>query len=76
MVCRFLYDGRTCVLFIICENFNKTECCTKISGQMSVWNCRKKLVLWCSCETKVVIVFYWKMCLEELGFKCDCVLEY
>ena len=69
-ICRVLYNGRTSVWFIICENFNKIECCTKVISEISVWNCRKELDLWCSCKMRVVVVFHWKICkLGRDGFQ-------
>ena len=61
MICRILYNSRTIVWFIVSENFDKIENCTKLSREVSVWNCREKLVLWCSSKMKVIIVFDWEV---------------
>ena len=62
IICRVLYNCRTSVWFIICEIFNKVECCTKFSGEVKMWNCREELILWCSREMDVVVMFYRIMC--------------
>ena len=43
--------------------------------EISVWNCRKELVLWCSRKLKIVEFFGKCALLEELGFRQSCVLD-
>ena len=62
MVCRVLYNYRTSVWFVICETYSKIEFCTKFSAEISVWNCREQLVLWCSRKMDDIVMFYGKMC--------------
>ena len=76
MICRTLYNSRTGVWFIICENFNEIECCTKLSIEVGVWDRREELILWCSGKMENIVVFIGKCAiLEELDIKRICVLE-
>ena len=69
MICRVLYNSRTGVWFIISENLNKIKNCTKLSREVGVRNCRKKLILWCSSEMQIIVVLYWKMSdFKRVGF--------
>ena len=76
MNCRILYNSRTGVWFIICENVNEIESCTKLSREVGVWDRREELILWCRGKMEIIVVFIGKCAiLEEIGFKRICVLE-
>ena len=70
MICRILYNSRTSVWFVICENFKEIDCCTKLSREVGVWNRREKLILWCSGKMEIIVDFIGKCAfLEELDCK-------
>ena len=56
MVCGVLKNCRTNIRFVISENFNATESCTKFRGEISMGYRGKEVVLGSCSKVKVIIV--------------------
>ena len=61
MVCIVLNNCRTNIRFVISENFNEIDSCTKFRGEIRMWYRWKELVLGSYSKVKVIIVFYRKV---------------
>ena len=62
MVCSVLNNNcRTIIRFVVNENFNETESCTKFRGEISMCYRCKELVFRCCSKVKVIIVLYGKV---------------
>ena len=61
MFCGVLNDCRTNIRFVVSENFNEIESCTKVRGEISMWYRWKELVLGSCSKVKVVTILYGKV---------------